>query len=125
MGIPDLRRQPAEALAWSQFAEDVLRGLTKREQKELPATYLYDELGRSGYPQGNFRLIERYTRIDANTIEYRFTADDPTTWTAPWTASIPMRRTADRMYEYACHEGNFRSLEGMFRAARVQEREQK
>ena len=60
-------------------------------------------------------LVERFTRVDANTIEYRFTAEDPDTWTRPWTASFPMTRTTDLMYEYACHEGNFRSMEGLFR----------
>ena len=58
-------------------------------------------------------------RLDAKTIEYRFTVDDPTVWTRPWTASFPLRGTDDRMYEYACHEGNERSLEGIFRAARI------
>jgi hypothetical protein len=60
-------------------------------------------------------LVERFTRVDATTIEYRFTAEDPDTWTRPWTASFPMTRTNDLMYEYACHEGNFRSMEGLFR----------
>jgi hypothetical protein len=69
-------------------------------------------------------LVERFTRVDPNTIDYRFTAEDPATWTNPWTAAISMTRTDDRMYEYACHEGNFRSLEGMFLAARAIEKEQ-
>jgi hypothetical protein len=60
-------------------------------------------------------LVERFTRVNASTIEYRFTAEDPDTWTRPWTASFPMTRTNDLMYEYACHEGNFRSMEGLFR----------
>jgi hypothetical protein len=60
-------------------------------------------------------LVERFTRVDAKTIEYRFTAEDPDTWTRPWTASFPMTRTNDLMYEYACHEGNYRSMEGLFR----------
>jgi hypothetical protein len=64
-------------------------------------------------------LIERFTRRDENTIDYEFTVDDPTVWTRSWTASFPLRRTDQRMYEYACHEGNERSLEGIFRAARI------
>jgi hypothetical protein len=67
----------------------------------------------------SLHLVERFTRLDAKTIEYRFTVDDPTVWTRPWTASFPLRGTDDHMYEYACHEGNERSLEGIFRAARV------
>jgi hypothetical protein len=70
-------------------------------------------------------LVERFTRVDANTIEYRFTAEDPATWTTRWTALIAMSRTDEPMYEYACHEGNYLSLEGIFRGARAQEREGK
>ena len=67
----------------------------------------------------SLHLVERFTRLDAKAIEYQFTVDDPTVWTRPWTASFPLRGTGDRMYEYACHEGNERSLEGIFRAARI------
>jgi hypothetical protein len=66
-------------------------------------------------------LVERFTRLDADTIEYRFTADDPTVWSESWTAMFPLHRTAGPMYEYACHEGNFRSVEGILRGARAQE----
>ena len=55
----------------------------------------------------NMKLLERFTRIDADTLEYAFTVTDPETWTSSWTASIPMRRTDVPMYEYACHEGNY------------------
>ena len=50
--------------------------------------------------------VERFTRLDAGTLEYRFTVDDPTTWTRPWTVAFPMTRTDAPVYEYACHEGN-------------------
>ena len=54
------------------------------------------------------RLIERFTRVDEHTIDYRFTLDDPKTYTRPWTASVPMRNdgTPPGLFEYACHEGN-------------------
>jgi hypothetical protein len=68
-------------------------------------------------------LVERFTRLDANTIDYQFTVDDPTVWTSPWTARFPMHRVNERMYEYACHEGNFRSIEGILLGARAQERD--
>ena len=55
----------------------------------------------------NMNLVERFTRVDADTLEYEFTVTDPETWTSSWTASIPMRRTDVPMYEYACHEGNY------------------
>ncbi len=64
-------------------------------------------------------LVERFTRVDADTIEYQFTAEDPTVWTRSWTAAFPLHKTNDRMYEYACHEGNARSVEGILRASRV------
>jgi hypothetical protein len=55
------------------------------------------------------RLVERFTRIDANTIDYRFTVEDPVVFTRPYTVSIPMRKdnAQERIYEYACHEGNY------------------
>jgi hypothetical protein len=64
-------------------------------------------------------LVERFTRVSDDTIEYQFTADDPDTWTAPWTASISLTKTAGPMFEYACHEGNGRSMEGILRGART------
>jgi hypothetical protein len=52
--------------------------------------------------------IERFTRVAANRIDYRFTITDPTTYTRPWTASLPLVNTHDYViYEYACHEGNY------------------
>ena len=68
----------------------------------------------------NLHVVERFTRADANTILYKFTIDDPTTWTKPWSAEIPLRATDERLYEYACHEANY-GLEGVLRGARAQE----
>jgi hypothetical protein len=67
-------------------------------------------------------LVERFTRLDADTMDYQFTVDDPTVWTAPWTARFQMHRVSERMYEYACHEGNFRSMEGLLHSARLMDR---
>jgi hypothetical protein len=55
----------------------------------------------------NMKLVERFTRLDADTLEYRYTVIDPEVWTRPWTASIPLRRSNSPLYEYACHEGNY------------------
>jgi hypothetical protein len=55
----------------------------------------------------NMKLVERFTRVDEQTLDYQFTVIDPETWTSPWTASIPMQRTEVPMFEYACHEGNY------------------
>src|SRR5262252_2250643 len=68
----------------------------------------------------HLHLVERFTRVDADTIEYRFTAEDPTIWTVPWTVAFPLKKSNQMMYEYACHEGNARSVEGILRAAAVQ-----
>jgi hypothetical protein len=70
-------------------------------------------------------LVERFTRIDADTIDYQFTVEDPSVWTSAWTARFPMHRANDRIYEYACHEGNARSVEGILLGARAQERERR
>ena len=60
-----------------------------------------------GNSSRNMKLVERFTRIDADTLEYEFTVIDPTTWTSPWTATVPMRRNDLTLFEYACHEGNY------------------
>ena len=72
----------------------------------------------------NMRVVERFTRTDANTISYRFTVIDPDTWSAPWSADIPFKATNERMFEYACHEGNY-ALANILRGARVEEKEQR
>ena len=67
------------------------------------------------------RLTERYTRVGPNTLQYEVTVDDPQTWTRPWTFMIPLKRTQQHIYEYACHEGNF-GLSGILSGARAEER---
>jgi hypothetical protein len=69
----------------------------------------------------NTHLIERFTRTDANTLLYEFTVDDPTMWTRPWTAVIPMSKSEDPIYEYACHEGNY-GMTGILAGARAEEK---
>ena len=67
------------------------------------------------------RLTERFTRVDADTLRYEYTVDDPDTFTRPFTAAIPMRRTELPLFEYACHEGN-RGLHNILAGARAAER---
>lgn len=69
-------------------------------------------------------LIERLTLVDANTINYEFTIDDPKTFTRPWTGAIPAARTDEKIFEYACHEGNY-GLQGILAGARAQEAQEK
>jgi len=68
----------------------------------------------------NLRLIERFTRLGDGAIDYQFTADDAATWTASWTAAIPLMKTADQIYEYACHEGNY-GMPNLLRSARAED----
>ena len=62
-------------------------------------------------------LIERFTRLDPDTVAYEFTIEDPHNYTRPWTALIPLRRTDGPLFEYACHEGNY-GLPGILAGAR-------
>jgi len=68
----------------------------------------------------NMHLVERFTRVDADTLLYEFTVDDPTMWTKPWTAVIPMSKSDKPILEYACHEGNY-ALMGILAGARAEE----
>ena len=67
------------------------------------------------------KLVERFTRVDANTIDYRFTVTDPATFTKPFTVATPMLKVTEPIFEYACHEGNY-AVPNMLSAARAQER---
>lgn len=67
-----------------------------------------------------FKVIERFTRMGDSRINYKFTIDDPQTFTQQWSAEIPMNLTDERLYEYACHEGNY-SLPGVLAGARLDE----
>ena len=55
----------------------------------------------------DLHLVERFSRLDADTLSYQFTIDDPTAFTKPWTVETTMTKTEDALYEYACHEGNY------------------
>ena len=67
-------------------------------------------------------LTERFSRLDENTLLYEYTVDDPVIFTRPFTVAVPMRRAAEPMFEYACHEGNY-GLWNILRGARVAEQE--
>jgi len=66
-------------------------------------------------------VVERFAKVDAQTIKYTATVDDPETWPRPWTMELPFRTTKERIYEYACHEGN-RAIENFLRGARAEEK---
>jgi hypothetical protein len=73
-------------------------------------------------------MVERFRRVDAETIEYEFTMTDPTMFTRPWTARFPLTTnqkargvTQGPLYEYACHEGNY-AIVNVLKGARAQEK---
>ena len=74
-----------------------------------------------GNSSENLKVIERFSRIDEETILYEFTIDDPTVYTSRWGGKVPMKALHDRLYEYACHEGNY-ALSNILSGARYQER---
>jgi len=69
----------------------------------------------------NTHLIERFTRTGPNTLLYEFTVDDPSMWTKAWTAAVPMLKSEEPIYEYACHEGNY-AMTGILAGARAAEK---
>jgi len=72
----------------------------------------------------HLHVVERLTRTAPDRIDYAITIDDPMMWTRPWTAVIRLKRSSERLYEYACHEGNYEIIRDMFAAARAKERVQ-
>jgi hypothetical protein len=98
---------------------DTLVVETRNFRSEGTGTLSLRGLGLSG--DENLNLIERFRRLDADTLLYEYTIDDPTIWTRPWTVSMTLRKSDDQMYEYACHEGNY-GMSGILSAARAGER---
>ena len=79
--------------------------------------------GKASYQGSSDRLVlvERFTRIDADTIAYEYTLTDPVTYARPWTAALDLKPLEGEMYEFACHEGNY-GMEGILTGARADER---
>jgi hypothetical protein len=74
----------------------------------------------TGYTSDRVRVVERFTRVDDGTIDYEYMIDDPTLFTRSWTVKMPLTKTADEMFEYACHEGN-RGMQNILSGARADE----
>ena len=75
-----------------------------------------------GLPSDNLKVIERFSRVDEETILYEFTIDDPTSYDQQWGGEIPFKKFDKLLYEYACHEGNY-ALSNVLSGARYQERQ--
>ena len=67
-------------------------------------------------------VVERFRRTNVRTLQYDFTVEDPASFASPWAGRLDMTRTDDRLYEYACHEGNS-AMPGMLRGARCGEKD--
>jgi hypothetical protein len=88
-----------------QFAGDS-RGRWEGDTLVVETTNFTDKTAFQGSGAA-LHVVERFTRVSPDRIVYQFTVTDPTTWTKPWTAEIPMLQSEGRPYEYGCHEGNY------------------
>jgi hypothetical protein len=82
------------------------RGRWEGDTLVVETTHYNDKVAFQGSSE-SLHVVERFTRVAADRILYRFTVEDPNTWTKPWSAEIPMLHAEGRPYEYACHEGNY------------------
>ena len=95
------------------------RGHWEGETLVVETTNFTDKTAFQGSSE-NMRLIERFTRVDENTMLYRFTVEDSATWTKPWSAEVPWKKTIGPLFEHACHEGNY-GLGNILAGARTEE----
>jgi hypothetical protein len=72
------------------------------------------------YGSSTMKVTERFTRVSDDVIAYQFTVEDPENYTQPWSGELPMNKTAEQIFEYACHEGNY-ALPGILAGARTAE----
>ena len=102
-----------------QWAGDS-RGRWEGDTLVVETTNFNDKTAFQGSTAG-LHVVERFTRVSADRIVYQFTASDPSTWTKPWTAEIPMLQSEGRPYEYGCHEGNY-GVVNILKGARAADR---
>jgi len=84
----------------------------------------FDERSAHRGATSSLKLVERFTRVAPDVVEWAVTADDARTWTRPWTFTMNLTKKDDsqRPFEYACHEGNY-GLHNILSAARAEERD--
>ena len=110
--IPIVERPHNHVPQWSGSS----RGRWVGDTLVIETTNFSRETNFAGSSKDTY-LVERFRRVDADTVMYEFTIEDPNNFTRPWTAAIPFRRTDGPLYEYACHEGNY-GLHGIMAGAR-------
>ncbi|MBM4185013.1 MAG: hypothetical protein FJ207_12500 [Gemmatimonadetes bacterium] len=99
--------------SWGRWVGDTL---------VVETTNIHPDQGLQGIaPTEALRVLERFTRVDANKLNYEFTVIDPSTYTQPWGGEVPYNRLDAQVYEYACHEGNY-ALANVLSGARAEER---
>ena len=111
--LGDTARPPISQLA------GVSRGHWEGETLVIETTQFRERAGGATSPK--MHLVERLRRLDPDTVAYEYTVTDPTVYTAPYTAMMPLRRMDGPLFEYACHEGNI-GLYGILAGARNLER---
>jgi hypothetical protein len=119
----DVRRIPFDGSAHApatvrQWLGDS-RGRWEGDTLVVETTNFTDKTNWRGSDQ-NLKVVERFSLSDPDTLLYRFTIEDPTAFTKPWSGEIPMLRTPGPLYEYACHEGN-EGMRGILSSARTAE----
>ena len=109
------KHEPPETRPWTGGSA----GRREGEVLVVDTTNFRDESVLQG-SDGNLHVIEKFSRINSKTLLYQFTIDDPTVWTKPWSGEMPWAATDGRIFEYACHEGNY-SFGNILRGARLLE----
>ena len=112
--------QPAASTRLRQYKGDSRAHWEGRTLVIETASFLRETSFRGS--SAALHLSERLTRVDADTLVYEFTVDDPKTWTRAWTAAVPMKKVPGPIYEYACHEGNY-ALPNILSGARKQDKD--
>jgi hypothetical protein len=129
----DVRLVPIDGPAVPSLAVQQLAGIARGhwdgDTLVVTTTNFTSKTNFRGSPQSTrqdifasetMRVVERFRMTGPDTIDYRFTVEDPSVWTRSWSGEAPLRRFEGPIYEYACHEGNY-GLPNILRAARVQE----
>jgi len=109
---PDsLRTHMGDSIGW--WEDDTL---------VVETTNFLEGSGQARGGSATLKVTERFNRLEDGNLRYQFTVEDPTTWKAPWSGEYVWRATNAKVYEYACHEGNY-SMGGILRGARLLEEE--
>lgn len=114
--LGDVPRLPPHIRPWLGDSH----GRWEGETLVVETTNFHPDQRFRGMPSDDFQVLERFTRIDDETILYEFAIDDPSVYAAPWGGQVPLRRLDGLLYEYACHEGNY-SLANILSGARFEE----